>query len=518
MGWFKWFRRKKKTATSPPEVRDSFFSTHDRENDERSVTDRLADRMQRIFSRVPKAAATGTLDSLDGDGSLISPHVSEDGAFSHSLALWYASQGFLGYNLCALVAQHWLVEKACLVPGRDAIRRGYTLNKAGGGELDQKVVELIKEYDLQFDITGQLKNYVNFGRVFGIRVALFDVRSTDPKYYEKPFNPDGVTPGSYRGINQIDPQWCTPFLSGASLANPEKQGFMTPTHWQINGKLYHKSHLMIFIPFPVADVLKPAYQYGGKSLPQLIMERVYAAERTANEGPQIALSKRSTILKTDMAKFIANQDVAEANLARYVRYRDNYGVRVIDKEEDEMEQFDTALADFDNLIMTQYQLVAAIARVPGTKLLETQPKGFNSTGDYEESSYHEELESMQTHDLSPLLRRHHLLVMRSHVAPKLGIKPVNISHTWRPLDSLTAKEQAEINEINSRTDVNLVNAGSIDQYDARDRLIADERSGYSGIAPAEPPDEEERQENREEKVYGSEGTQNAPAPAPGGQR
>lgn len=483
------FNQKKKKAPEEVVKRESFFSTHAVSGASEAITSALSEKLGNIFGKVPRKAADATLDSMDSNGALLSPQVSDAGTFSHSLALWYASQGFLGYNMCALIAQHWLIEKACIMPGRDAIRRGYTLKKMGGGEVEPQILELIQEYDEKYDIKGQMRNYVGFGRMFGIRVAKFDVRSTDPKYYEKPFNIDGVTPGSYRGIVQVDPQWCTPHLSGPALANPEKPGFMTPTHWMINSKLYHRSHLMVFIPFPVANILKPSYQYGGKSVPQRIMERVYAAERTANEAPHLALSKRSTILKTDLAKFMANLDESEQVLANYARLRDNFGVKVIDKEEDDMDQHDTALADFDNLIMTQYQIVAAASHVPATKLLGTQPKGFNSTGEYEESSYHEELESIQEHDLSPLLRRHHMLLMRSHIAPKLGVKPVAIGHTWRPLDSLTAKEVAEINEINSRTDLNLVNTGGVDQYDVRDRLIHDERSGYSGVAPAEPPDE-----------------------------
>lgn len=511
----KWFRRKKESKPSPPVQRESFFSTHAISGDSGSVTSALSSVLTRIFSKVPTAAPAGTMDSMDGDGSLISPEVSVDGAFSHSLALWYANQGFLGHTLCALIAQHWLINKACVMPGRDGIRRGYTVKKSGGGELPPDVLALVNHYDEHFDITGQMRDYVSFGRIFGIRVALFDVRSTDLKYYEKPFNPDGITPFSYRGIVQVDPQWCAPELSGAAMANPEKPGFMTPTHWMINGKRYHRSHLMVFIPFPVADILKPAYQYGGVSVPQRIMERVYAAERVANEAPHMALTKRTTVLKTDMAKVMANQDAFEESLSQWVKYRDNYGVKIADREEDDIQQFDTALADFDNLIMTQYQIVAAASHVPGTKLLGTQPKGFNATGEFDESNYHEELESLQAHDLTPFLRRHHLLLMRSHVAPKLDINPITLSHTWNPLDSLTAKEVAEINEINSRTDLNLVNSGSIDQYDARDRLIADPRSGYSGITRAEPPDEETREDEREDRVNGQSGSQNAPAPASG---
>ncbi|OCJ20010.1 DUF1073 domain-containing protein [Serratia sp. 14-2641] len=502
MGWFK---RKKKANDAPaPKERESFFSTHNVPVDGTAVSLALSKKVQQIKDSLPKVVATGTNDSMDDGGNLASPHVSAGGTISDSLFMWYANNGFIGHAMNAIIAQHWLVLKACSMPGRDAIRNGYTVQSESDEELPAEAIKMISRYDKKFGVNDQMKKFITFGRVFGIRIALFKVTSTDPDYYENPFNPDGVTPGSYKGIAQIDPMWCTPEVDGAAVINPASLHFYEPTYWVINGKRYHRSHLVIYIPYPVATILKAMYQFGGMSLPQLIMERIYAAERTANEAPSLALSKRTTIYKTDMAKAMANEDEFTANLSRWVRYRDNYGVKLADKEEDEITQMDTALADFDNLIMTQYQLVAAIAEVPSTRLMGTQPKGFNSNGDYEETTYHETLESIQTHDLTPLLDRHHLLLMRSHIAPKLGIDPVETSVNWESLESMTATERATVRETDSRTDLNLVNTGAIDQYDVRDRLIADPDSGYSNLAPAVPPDDDDSGElNNGEETAGN---------------
>lgn len=512
MGWL--FKRKKaedKANTVPP--RESFFSTHRESSDPSAVSTALSRVTQAIRESLPRAVASdGTSDSYDDGGNLASPHVSAGGTVSDSLFLWYANNNFIGHTMCAIIAQHWLVFKACDMPGRDAIRNGYTVQSEDSEELPPEAVKMLTRYDKKFNVNEKLRNFITFGRVFGIRVALFKVKSTDSKYYENPFNPDGVTPGSYKGITQIDPMWCVPELDADSVSNPASLHFYEPIYWLINGKRYHRSHLIIYIPHPVASILKPSYQYGGVSVPQKIMERVYAAERTANEAPALALSKRTTVLKTDMAKFMANEDKATENLAKWVQYRDNYGVKLADKEEDDISQFDTALADFDALIMTQYQIVAGVAEVPVTRLMGTQPKGFNSNGDYEENTYHETLESIQTHDMTPMLERHHLLVMRSYVAPKLGIEPVETSVNWNTLESLTLKENAEVNEINSRTDLNLVNVGSIDQYDSRDRLIRDKDSGYSNLAPAEPPDDSDL--SGEGNANGETGSKNAPPTAP----
>jgi len=506
----RWFKKKKKEATpAPSQERESFFSTHNLPVDAKSVTEALSEKIRQIKESLPQLV-TGTNDSYDDDGSLQSPHVSAGGTISDSLFLWYANSGFIGHAMNAIIAQHWLVFKACSMQGRDAIRNGYTVQSESEEPLSPEAIKMISRYDKKLGINRQMKDFIAFGRVFGIRIALFKVTSTDPNYYENPFNPDGVTPGSYKGITQVDPMWCTPEVDAAAVNDPASLHFYEPTYWMINGRRYHRSHLIIYIPFPVASILKPSYQFGGMSLPQQIMERIYAAERTANEAPSLALSKRTTIYKTDMAKAMANEDLFTANLAKWIRYRDNYGVKLADMQEDDISQLDTALADFDNLIMTQYQLVSAIAETPSTRLIGTQPKGFNSNGEYEETTYHETLESIQTHDLEPLLDRHHLLLMRSHIAPKLNMEPVETSVNWESLESLTATERATIRETDSRTDVNLVNTGAIDQYDVRDRLIADPDSGYSSLAPAIPPDEPDNSEevnNGEEAAnHGAEAT------------
>lgn len=454
----------------------------------------------------PDQGASFAMDSVDsmvdsqGEGSLkaawgaqAQPNVSE------VLLMWYASQSFIGSQMCAILAQHWLIHKACAMPARDAIRNGYKVTTEDGDRLDPAIVNLIKKCDKKYKVNSALREYMTKGRIFGVRIAYFKVNSPDPLYYEKPFNLDGVTPGSYRGIVQVDPNWVSPILDSAAAADPASMEFYEPTYWQINGKRYHNSHLVIFRNGELADVLKPSYLYGGIPVPQMIMERVYAAERTANEGPLLAMTKRTTIFATDLAEAFANKDKFDENLAVWAHYRDNFQVKVIDKMADEITFSDTSLADLDVVIMDQYQLVAAGAGVPSTKLLGTQPRGFNSNGDYETESYHEDLESSQTHDLQPLLERHHAISMRSDVAPKLGIKPINITVQWNKLDVPTALELAQTNLAKAQTDVALEQVGAIDYIDSRNRLINDEESGYTGIPEAVrvTPNEQDDQDDDE---------------------
>lgn len=473
----------RKKTTKPAEVaQDSapslYFST---DVEPPHKLDVLRDAMSRTFqSSAPVANGTG-MDSMDSIPlkaaySLASQNI-PDVQFS-----WFASQGFIGHQTAAMIAQHWLVDKACTMPGKDAIRNGYEITVNDGTEVPPETLDQMRDIDKNFRINEQMLEFISMGRVFGIRIAMFLVDGID---YAAPFNPDGVKPGSYKGITQIDPYWLAPELSMDAASNPSATDFYEPTWWRVNGKRVHRSHLCIFRTGQLPDILKPTYLYGGIPIPQKIFERVYAAERTANEAPQLAMTKRTNTIHTDVGAALANQAEFENRMAQWSLYRDNYGVKVLGQDET-AEQFDTSLADLDAVIMTQYQIVAAAANVPATKLLGTSPKGFNATGEFEMRSYHEELESIQTHDLTPFLDRHHLLSIRSFIGQDFSTTVV-----WKPLDAMTSAELATVNKTKAETDAILLNAGAIDGEDVRNRIISDPESGYTGIAPAEFVDVEE---------------------------
>lgn len=427
----------------------------------------------------PANAAPATMDSkfnvgaygssATGDGELAQMRTT----VPSSIFDWFVSQTFIGFNVCAHIAQHWLVDKACSMPGRDAIRQGYEI-KAD----NQEIITRIKELNKRFKLDANLRQMIHFGRIYGQRLVLFRVMHTDPLYYEKPFNVDAIGPGMYVGMSQIDPQWISPELTGASLSDPTSPMFYEPEYYRVWNMRVHRSHFHKYVPFPVVDILKPRYMYGGVSVPQRIYERVYAAERTANEAPILVMTKRLNVLQitaTAMARF---RDLT-AKLIEWCFNRDNHGILTIGDGE-KIEQHDTSLTDVDTTMMTQYQLVAAAANIPSTKLLQTQPKGFNASGEYEEAVYREELESIQTNDFEPVMERHHECCMASE-----GL-PGKVTVSFEPLDSPTATEWATINKTRADTAAVYIDKGVITAEEEQKRLAEDKNSDYHGLELTEP--------------------------------
>ena len=504
MKLYDWFKKKPAAEAIEQEARPKevipFFSTHY----QAKKANRAKYIQENAFPVVPKMMPGVAMDSAaqgNFESSKSAYRISSYGA-SDELLCWYISQSFIGHQACALIAQQWLVKKACLKPAQKAIKKGYKLTINDGEDVDYKVIKKIQKLDKRMGIKKKLIEFESQKMTFGIRIAFPVIDGWGPEDYKRPFNVDGVKKGTYRGMVQVDPHWMVPELDAQAVNNPASMSFYEPTYWRVNDVTYHKSHLVIVRNGEVPDILKPTYQYGGLPLPQLIYERIYAAERTANEAPLLAMDKRLTVLHLDLEAMGLQPAKFEEQMAAWAGYRDNFGIKAVGVDE-KIEQFDTSLADLDATIMTQYQIVAAIAEMPATELLETSPKGFNATGEFEEGSWYDRLEGIQEYTFDPFLDRHYELLIKSEFE---GAFEVDV--TWEPMKSPTPKELAEIREIDSRNDTALATLGAVDGAEIRDRIISNEHSGYNGLEAYTDAEVKEIEAEKKEAQEPQNGGQN----------
>jgi len=404
---------------------------------------------------------------------------------SDTISEWYQSQTFIGWQQCATMAQHWLVSAACEIPVTDAVRRGWRVDTNTGDTLDVEVVRKLNKENKRINIKEKIRDFGVFGRVYGYRVAIFLIDGYGAKDYLAPFNEDGVKQGSYRGILTPDPYFITPI----NLSNdPSSLDFYEPEYWMVSGVKYHKSHCIMFRHCDtLGQQLKPMYMYGSVPLPQQIYEQVYQAMNAVSEGNKLLMTKRLWVQNGDIAAMVADQYEAEQRLLFITQQRDNHGVQLIDTD-DSVSQMETALNGVMEVIDQQLQIVAAIARIPVNKLMQNQLQGFAATGEGEESVYNETLETLQE-KLVPLIERHTLYSMLN-----TGVTPFDFDIKFNNLKALTDKEIAEANKLKADTDMLYMTMGVIDSQEARNRLIIDEDSGYSGLSSIIEDDNEYEKE------------------------
>lgn len=430
--------------------------------------------LPRTFSDIAPVTKNGQVAAMDSAFKM--PSVQND--IPDRIFEFYGSHSFIGWNACAILRQNPYINLACTIPAQDAIQSDYRLNYGDNNENfekvdEQKLVDIKKASDDEFHIKDICYRLNVNKKTFGIGLAFPLVEGAD---YSKPFNIDGIKKGSYRGFTIVEPYWVAPQLDADAVSNPASPCFYDPTWWRLpNGQLVHRSWCIKVVNNILPDILKPVYYYGGVPLTQMLYERVYAAEKVANEAPLMALTKRMLVADADVNNLIANPEEAQ-NIIEAVKWcRDNFGVW-FKNSGDQVVQIDTSLSDFDALIMTQYQLVASIAEMPATKLLKTQPKGFNATGEYEQKDYIQTLQSIQERDYLPLINLHNLIYTKSTYGTE-----INLNVVFNPIDMPTEKEVAETAEIYSRIDANYINSGVLGAGEVRNINRSNVDSRYSTL-------------------------------------
>ena len=454
------------------------------EQDRNALLEKLFPRSIKNMVAINKA--TGKQVAMDG--------VYKPATYDNDLPIWmmpFFSHSFIGWQACALLTQNAYIKKACEIPARDAIAVDYKLHFMKGDDenpdTDKKEEEeLLQELKLRSDREMKIKNVCRdanifkktYGQILVVPTFNIDVDMSEP------FDLKKIKKGTYTGMQIIQPFWVQYQMGVEQFNRPDRAGFYEPEYYTIpNRAKIHKSWVIKLINGVCPDILKPVYYYGGIPLTQQIYERVYCAEKVANEAPKLALSKRLLTVDGDIYNLTANSDEAFDSLRTITSIRDNMGILVKDKDST-VAQIDTSLSDFDALVMTQFQLVAAIAEMPVTKLMKTQLKGLANTGDYESKDYAQNLVEIQENDFNAILERHYQLLGMSEHGKDLGLDIV-----WNPIDTPTELELAQIESTQAQTDSTYVGAGILDAGEVRNMLRGNEDSRFRNLAEEMPEEE-----------------------------
>lgn len=271
--------------------------------------------------------------------------------------------GFLGYPMLAIMSQSSDYRSVSETTSKEMTREwGKVKARDTGDESGDKsdIVAQINQALEDFGVRDLFRRHIENEMTFGRSQLYIDIKGQEEKR-KVPLliNDKGVPVGSLKGFSVIEPIWSTPSMYNST--DPTAPDFFVPTEWFVLGKQTHADRLLTLIMRPVSDILKPAYNFSGLSMLQLMKPYVERWQRTTDSISDLIKSFSFTGLATDMQDVLSGGSGASITLRStlFSQLRDNRGLMMLDKEKEEFFQFNTPLSiskSFVNLTPLQKAL------------------------------------------------------------------------------------------------------------------------------------------------------------------
>jgi phage-related protein (TIGR01555 family) len=302
-----------------------------------------------------------------------------------------------------------------------------------------------------------------------------------------------VPKGSLKRIKTVEASWTTP--TAYNVLDPAAPDFYNPSKWFMLGQEVHATRLLTIVTRPVADMLKPAFNFGGISLSQLAEPYVDNWLTTRQSVSDLIKNFSMTVLKTAMEQELQGDVTGQSLLDRvklFLAHKNNRNMMLLDKETEELVQVNTPLSGLSELQAQSQEHMCAVGRMPAIVLTGLSPTGLNASSDGEMRVWYDWVAASQEADYYQPINTIFQLVQLS----LFGEIDPNLTFRFIPLFQLTGKEEAEIRTADGATDCAYVTASVLAPEEVRGKLARDPKSGYIGLdvgklpVPSAPPEDE----------------------------
>jgi hypothetical protein len=300
--------------------------------------------------------------------------------------------------------------------------------------------------------------------------------------------------GTWKDIRVVPVEaiWTTPMAYNA--IDPAAPDFYKPSKWFMLGKEVHASRLLTVITRPLADILKPAFNFGGMSLSQLAEPYVNNWTRTWKSVGDLVNNFSIVNLSTSMDQVLTDPNDDGTSVINRIElfnaHRTNRGTMVTDKDREELEVLATPLAGLHELEAQALELLCFVSRLPAVILLGIEPSGLNASSEGSIRSLYDWIAALQeNYWRSPIdiIFKILQLLMHGEIDPDL---------TWSfvPLFQMTGKELSEIRTADANVAAAYIDRGVIAPEEEREKIARDPESGYQGLDLSVTPEENDDEE------------------------
>lgn len=394
---------------------------------------------------------------------------------------------FLGFPFLAELAQITEYRTPAESLSNEMTRTWLRLKSKGKQEKSAAKITEITERLEQLKIRDLFREAALKTEQFGRAHIYVSIRGQDDdKSRQLPL--EKIKQGDLIGFTCVEPYWLTPYSWNAT--HPERPDFYRPQSWFMLGRKTHRTRLLTFIFREVPDLLKPAYNFAGISMTQLMLPYVQRWLRTAKSVNDLINIFSIVTLSTDLQSMLQAPDGDPtglvARLRAFTQMRDNRGLMAVNKTTEELSMQNVPLGSLDKLQAQAQEHMATPGRMPLIKFFGITPTGLNAGSDGEFQSWYDYVRGLQRLGFDANFEAVLALVQMD----MYGEVDSDITHEWLPLFEPTPKEIAENRKADTDRDGNLIDKGVVSPAEVREKLKADPTSGYDGLEgePPEPPE------------------------------
>lgn len=393
-----------------------------------------------------------------------------------------ADASFMGYGALANLSQNGLIRAGVEMRADEMVRKWGELSRKGNDDPDEEQQEKLDKLTQEMEKWKVRELFRSASCLCGYMGGCLLFIDTGEDNLANPLILDSMTfaPDTFKGFRLIEPYLVTP--GGYNSTNPMREDYFKPSLWYVQGIPVHSSRLIYFAENKLTSLLKPAYNFFGLPLAQKVIDAVAHYTENREAAGRLLQKYAVTVLKTNMEEVLSGGfDQALKNRIQYfVQNRSNDGCAAIDKDMEDLVIQTTSITGVTDIVRQSMEYVAAMFCEPVTKMWGLSPNGFSS-GDVELQNHYDNIKAQQEKMFGEPIRR----VIRVLQQNLYGEIDDSIIFNFLPLSEDDERAIAETNKIQADTDSVLITAGVISEDEARERLIADENSGYNTLTERE---------------------------------
>lgn len=390
---------------------------------------------------------------------------------------------FLGYPFLQWLAQNALISSGVETIADEMTRKWGKVVYTGtdGTEENKDSVKILESALRRFKVQDMSRRAAEMIGYYGGCLVYIDTGARDPETLKAPLYLDPATfpKNSLKGLVLVDPVNCSP--ANYNSADPTRADYFVPETWSILGKEIHKSRLLYFCGKEAPLLFKPSYNFFGISSSQLAWEYVENFTKNRNATSELLTKFSTTVMKLDLQSIMLSG--GQAKLEERVRYtsqmRNNNGVVVLDKEDEDFVKVETSMSGVTEITRQAMEFVATVFRIPAVKFLGISPSGFNATGESDITNFYDLIMSLQQKQLAENVEK----IMRMLQLNELGVIDEAISFEFGPLSEEDTKAKADTEKVKADTVAVYIGAGVVSPEEARQALADDKEGLFSFIDP-----------------------------------